>query len=828
MKCIFALALFWLPVCAVAKTLAVVSQSPLEAPASHGRAKLEAAFKAKGWSISNDSGDARIEIRTGCKLNAEGFAITSGAQNTFIVCAPDSRGLMYALLEMAERASWTGDPWANQKPISESPFLQDRAVSMYTMQRAWFESRLYDTKQWERYFDLLAASRINRFVVIFGYENGGFMAPLYPYFFNVPAFPQVEMVGLTGEQQQRNTEAFHSLIKAAHDRGIQITAGIWDHIYRGGVQGGGIEGASEKAGKRTPGLVWGLDADNLAPYTKAALRQFLQVFPDIDSIQFRMHDESGLKPSEMAAFWHEVFADLKQARSEMPVELRAKALPDSIIMDALRQKLNVRVSTKYWMEQMGMPFHPTHINKQNQSERRHSYADLLHYPKFYEVQWRLWNGGTTRLLLWGDPEYVRRTVRSARLYDGHGFEVNEMLATKMLGEPHDAAPVEILNSKYRYYDYEFERYWHFYQLWGRLAYNPDTPSEVWDHEFTQRFGAAAAPDLESALHIASNILPRIVAASYPYNFFPTTRGWAEMMRLGDLPKYYTEHTTDTEQFQSALPRARDLLSDTARGARTPEQTSEWFAATAASVLSKVAAAGKAAGKSPSKEFISTATDLRILAHLAEYHAQRLQAAVQYALWKETRNPAALDQAIGFEKRGLAAWQRIVESAGDVYSPSLPFGYRGGFPRHWKQELERVRAGVAQLEQERASANQGTRAKPLPVPTKSSDHEPPEVTINPAEPTAQGMPVTVTAKATDPSGIQIMRLHYRHMAQVEDYTVTDMKPDANGLYTGVIPPDFIDPHWSLMFFVEAVDKAGNGRLYPDLEKDKPYVIVPVVP
>ena len=36
---------------------------------------------------------------------------------------------------------------------------------------------------------MLAADRINSFIVIFGYENGGFMAPLYPYFFDVAEFP---------------------------------------------------------------------------------------------------------------------------------------------------------------------------------------------------------------------------------------------------------------------------------------------------------------------------------------------------------------------------------------------------------------------------------------------------------------------------------------------------------------------------------------------------------------------------------------------------------------------------------------------------------------
>ena len=69
------------------------------------------------------------------------------------------------------------------------------------------------------------------------------------------------------------------MIRIAHERGIEVTAGIWDHIYRGGVQGGGIPGASENAGKRVPGLVFGVTADNLAPYTKAALETLPRSLP---------------------------------------------------------------------------------------------------------------------------------------------------------------------------------------------------------------------------------------------------------------------------------------------------------------------------------------------------------------------------------------------------------------------------------------------------------------------------------------------------------------------------------------------------------------------
>ena len=86
----------------------------------------------------------------------------------------------------------------------------------------------------------------------------------------------------------------------------------------------------------------------------------------------------------------------------------------------------------------------------------------------------------------GDPDYARRFAASTRLYDGDGFEVNEPLATKMEAQPHDARPFDLLKPPYRYDDYEFERYWHFFQVFGRLGYNPDTPPEVWQREFLSR------------------------------------------------------------------------------------------------------------------------------------------------------------------------------------------------------------------------------------------------------------------------------------------------------------------------------------------------------
>lgn len=802
----------------------VVSDPGLTGPAKYGIEQLERAIGSSAARVvaglATANGPAAKALRTaGVPLPSKPESLViRKTRDGLILCGADSRGLMYAALEAART-------WPDVKDVQEAPSVAERGISTYTMHRPYFESRLYDERYWQRYFELLARSRINSFVVIFGYENGGFLAPVYPYFFDTKGFPDVHFTGLSAAGQERNKAAFQAMIRIAHERGVEITAAIWDHIYRGGVQGGGIEGADATVGKALPWLVTGVSEQNLVPYTKAALKQFIETFPEIDALQFRMHDESGLKKTEMQSFWHDVFAMLRASHPKVKLDLRAKELPDAIINDAIGQGLQARVSTKYWMEQMGMPFHPTHVNRENQKDRRHGYADLLRYPQTYRVHWQLWNGGTARFLLWADPDYVRRFAGSVRLYDGNSFEVNEPLATKMLGDSHTTPARDILNAQYRYYDYEFERYWHFYELWGRLAYNPDAPASVWESGFRQRFGNQAGPEAMQAVHLSSRVLPRIVAASYLYRNFPTTRGWAEMQAQGNLEQYASMAPSDTEQFQSVRERARALLKGADSGAMTPETSAQWFASTADRIEAHVAAARKAAGANPSKELVSTLTDASILAGLARFHSHRLIAGVEYCLFKETGDVQSLDEAIADERKAVAAWEGIVKAAGDVYRDDLAFGvHRVGFPRHWKEELAKLQSGLPALDEQRRTAKPATGVAHVAVRRGAAPR--PKLELIPPGTAKPGADLEIAVKAADPSALRSVRLRYRHLTQFEDYETTPMTAGAEGIYRARIPGGFVSSQRDLVYFVEAIDKAGSGSITPDLEVETPYRVVKV--
>ena len=759
-----------------------------------------------------------------------------------VISGFDDRGLMYGLLDVADRTGWSTNsksPISEAKEITEQPYISERGVSVYTMNRTYWESRFFDEAYLTSYLDMLARNRFNSLVIIFGYENGGFLAPPYPYFFDVDEYPDIRMVGLKVEEQLRNLRALNHLIDLAHQRGIKLTVAIWDHIYRGGIQSGGMTGLENTPDQPIKGLVWGLNGDNLIPYTKAALARLVQKVPKLDGIEFRMHDESGLKKDEQKAFWTDVFHSMKSVAPEMQFVLRAKDMPESVIQAALKERINFKIETKYWMEQMGLPFHPTHINKENQQDRRQGYADMLRYPQEYKMYWRLWTGGTTRILLWGDPDYARRFVESAKLYSGDAYEVNEPLATKMESQPHDAKPFDLLNPNYRYYNYEFERYWHFFQVFGRIGYNPETSADVWDKEFEKRLGKKAAPIVETALHKASWILPRIVASCNPYSCFPTTRGWSEKQRFGDLPQYAKAEGSDIQQFANFDEEAQILIEGGETAKILPSMTSRWFEQISSDILKSVTEAENAIGNKQNKEFNSTITDLKILSNLALFHSRRIPAAVSYRLFERTKDVSALDDAIAYEKNAIEAWQKIVIAAGDVYAGDLMMGIREAefqgivhhLSGHWKDELVYLEQGLIALEKLRKDFKpEGiiTKAPKYRVAANADNGKLFQVSLQPVITAPVDQPLTIRVKVSASAGIKWVRLRYRSVNQKEDYQTLNMvQTGEKDSFVATVPAESVNKKWDFMYLIEVMDNNGNGKIYPDLNKETPYIIVKLI-
>jgi hypothetical protein len=683
--------------------------------AARGDTVLVAGIAKESEIITDLSGKLRLELPSKQEELLIQHARLNG-RKILCVCGADPLGLAYGLYDVADRIAWPAPglpPLSDVQNLRESPAVRDRSLSIYSMQQAYFEKRLFDEKYWEKYLDNLVRNRFNNFSFLFAYESSGFLAPPYPWFFDLPEFPEVKAAGVDKTQQDHYLRALNRVIQMTHERGLKFTLGIWDHIYDG-HSSYYTEGVWDHLpivnGRRPRWPVEGLTDKNLVAYTPKALERFLELVPDLDAIQFRMHGESGLSKAGLRNFWTPVFRVMSQRKRPIRFDARAKEFPQDLIETALQMGVPLRLTTKFLAEQVGPPFHAMHVQRMDQFQSRFSYFDLLRYPQKYKLQWRHWTSGTTRVLLWGDLEYVRRFADATHLYDGDGYEVAEPLATKMASQPHDRPPVELLSPKYKYYDEEFQRYWPFFFAFGRIGYNPETSPEVWMKHFEIHYGKEAAPFVERALTSASGILPRIIGYSLPASKFPTTRGWPERQRWDDLPDYAMAEPSDTQLFASFQEEARNLLEGGVTAKIRPQRTSEWFANRSKEVLREVQQAEQRSGPGASKEFVSTMVDLRILARLAEYHSHRIHAGIQYALFQQGRDLAALDSAVACERQAFEAWKSLVNAAGDVYTDDLAMGLReteksnrpgADLSGHWRDELPKIKRGIENLEKQRA-------------------------------------------------------------------------------------------------------------------------------
>ncbi|MCX6633675.1 MAG: hypothetical protein NT090_01050, partial [Acidobacteria bacterium] len=143
--------------------------------------------------------------------------------------------------------------------------------------------------------------------------------------------------------------------------------------------------------------------------------------------------------------------------------------------------------------------------------------------------------------------------------------------------------------------------------------------------------------------------------------------------------------------------------------------------------------------------------------------------------------------------------------------------------HWRDELAALNKGIAALEKQRAGLGPGDRR--TAQATLGGDTQPPAVRHRAVISAPAGQPLRISAEVEDPSGVKWVRLRYRAVNQRQDYRTLEMLPAGQGNeYWAEIPAADIDPKYDFMYLIEVMDNAGNGKIYPDLEVETPYVVV----
>ena len=551
---------------------------------------------------------------------------------------------------------WTFSPVSAQQ--AAGPQLRGVRVFLHNedLEREWYYSREY----WDEYFAMLARNRFNRFNLVFAHQTN-YLAPPYPYWIAQPEFPGIRVPGLSDGQRVRNLEMLRYISDAAAAHGIDFTLGIWQHDVQA---------------YQTP-TVEGLTPDNIGPYSRAALAKILELCPAIRSVQMRTNAESGIPADRQLPFYRDyIFPAMKSANRVL--DLRAWAVAGGML-DAVRHAgVMSRVSTKYWAEDLGRPYQPA------ETYPGYSYLDLLEKPRPYDFYWEVWALGSNRILLWGNPEYVRRAVPTFGLSQSIGFEIDAPPTQKGYGNRPGTWDVFTSAQRARkFWKWDFERYWMFYLLWGRIGENPAAADTIWTDELRRRFGPAWS-DVLDAYRESSRVINEIVAAHLAD---PNMYIWPEINPGGLIDAYEEVLPSDWRYIAAPEQTVRDVIAGTASAKQTAFDTADLLEGIADRTDAAVQRASARLGRL-NREWEGSYPDFKVLAMLARYHADKQRAALNLAWFDATGDPQALAGAKQHLTAGLSEWERLVSFTDGLYSDRMANGPDD--QGHWKDKLPYVR------------------------------------------------------------------------------------------------------------------------------------------
>lgn len=775
------------------------------------------------------------------------------------VAANDARGYAYALTEVAEHLRHEGPSALERAQVqTDRPAVPVRGIqrsfSSAHEDTPWFHDRAF----WTAYLDHLALQRFNRFQLALGmqynYGTGtesrtatdNYLCFPYPFLLDVPGY-EVRAQGVTDAERDRNLESLTHIAKETRRRGMAFQLGLWNHAYDFGYD--------------SPHWypILGISGQIHASYSAAALAKLLRLLPEIDGLTFRVHHEGGVHEEGHEHFWNEIFQAVSDVGRPIEVDMHAKGV-DSALLKAV-DKPNIRpvISAKYWAEHMGLPYHQASIREREltpltwagmdrsvtgvtNGERRftrYGYADYLSEDRTVDVMFRMWPG-TQKLLLWGDPEIAAGFGRYATLGGSRGLEFCEPLyfkGRKGTGRPYGRDPY--LRSNLRLDVHDWRKYRYTYLLWGRLLYNPDTHPDTWRRFLSSEYGVAA-PHIERALSALSKILPLVTVVhgvSGANNFY-----WPEM--YVDLAISYWKQATHYA-FDTAEPRTwegvspfdptmfyavgefvDDLLSGQVSGKYTPVEVAAWIDSFVADGERGITATAEAESQAPQTE--RTLVDLRVLAELGRFFAGKLRAAVDYAIFRRTADPTALERAVEVLGEAHAAYARIPSAVAGVYQDDMAFGVGVSERGHWSDRLMAMREDLHLLKLELSQARSAASAsstKARPVPAAAVVRSSTRARVETADRFERGSAFLVRLREAEGS-VDRATLHYRRLNQGERFQTAEMRR-CDGGFAASIPAEYTAGSFPLVLFVEAQAAGDPPVILPGFEPcldNQPYIVV----
>jgi hypothetical protein len=280
-------------------------------------------------------------------------------------------------------------------------------------------------------------------------------------------------------------------------------------------------------------------------------------------------------------------------------------------------------------------------------------------PSNYRIEWMIRNEDFF-ILRWGQADFIRKHIaeNSKPYVNGYFVGSEGYIPAK------DYSHIE---NDHRNWNYAFEKQWLFYQLWGRLLYDPSTPDEVFEEGFNKRYGNGEGPRLLKAYQDASQMplkLASFFAATWDYSLYSegflapfaanaglndTVSSFISINELIDHPVLDPNYISIPDYVKAIInkkPLAKEKF--------TPLMLSDSLENDGNNVLKLIGSLRKSASPALACEL----DDLETWAYLSLYFSDKLRAGVALLQYRLTENKLQQEKAVILLRNCLSYWKKL--------------------------------------------------------------------------------------------------------------------------------------------------------------------------
>jgi hypothetical protein len=652
-----ALTCFCTTVFAAEKT-AKVSAPTATGPLAFAAEEINSALKAAGWNVA-PGGSAALGIVLETPDGAgridgkpESFAIdvsTEAGTTKVRIRGADVRGAMYGGLDVAEQMRLKGP--LSIKTKTESPYLAVRAMkfnpplkgNVYMSEEdlknsAWF----YDLAYWDQFMRTMAYNRYNALTFWSSHP--------YDHMIRFEKYP--EAATLPREQLDRKIVFFHKLFQMAKNYGLDTYLVTWNiHM--------------SPAFRKAHNLQDGQDSPLIRDYQKECIRGLLAEYPELTGMGTCPGENMPMSAAANAAWIRDVYLDTLArtgrkipfiyrywgARPKETAAMLAKAnYPGDMLLD-------IKFNGEHMYSSVGP--HPEETRWLTQTTRP------------YKLLWHLRNDCIFQLR-WGDPEFAGKTLANCGGTDSAGFVMGSEIEIPGADRYHAAK-----TAAHRNWNFEFEKNWMRFAVWGRMGYDPKLPDAYWIDRFSERFGRAAGKDIFLALKNASKIIPTTTSFHWNYmngDWYPegnigswnTSDGMTKANFREDGIFHNIREWIFNNVIDGSLMNVPDYVAscvvkgeEAPGGVLTPPKVAAMLEEAADQCERRATAAASKVARG-AKEWECTRLDLQASAALGRYYAEKITAATALMFYLASGDESAKDAAVKSLVKARDDWKRLAK------------------------------------------------------------------------------------------------------------------------------------------------------------------------